>query len=67
MGGNNFGGPSRSQVSQGAESVGFDNNQSSTSQVLHEAIIDLYLQVKVRSNDEVSASFSSLYKVSIWS
>lgn len=27
---------------------------SSTSLVLHEAIIDLYLQVKVRSNDEVS-------------
>lgn len=26
---------------------------SSASQVLHEAIIDLYLQVKVRSNDEI--------------
>ena len=27
---------------------------SNNSLVLHEAIIDLYLQVKVRSNDEVS-------------
>ena len=60
MGGNNFGGPSRSQVSQGSEIAGLNHNQSSASQVLHEAIIDLYLQVKVRSNDEVSINFNTI-------
>lgn len=29
------------------------NQNSNPYQVLHEAIIDLYLQVKVRSNDEI--------------
>ena len=43
------GGQKSQQMSQGPE-----HHYSAASQVLHEAIIDLYLQVKVRSNDEVS-------------
>jgi len=42
-----------SQESQGSGHTGM-HHASSGSMVLHEAIIDLYLQVKVRSNDEVS-------------
>ena len=39
-------------------SENFGNNTGITaSQVLHEAITDLYLQVKVRSNDEVSTLY----------
>jgi hypothetical protein len=44
-------------------------NQSNVISNLHEAIIDLYLQVKVRSNDEVSLTLilfhlsSHLYQI----
>ena len=43
-----------SGVSAVTGNTGMGHQASSTSLVLHEAIIDLYLQVKVRSNDEVS-------------
>lgn len=40
-------------MSQCDQSVSNNHQVSSASQVLHEAIIDLYLQVKIRSNDEI--------------
>jgi len=43
-----------SGVSAVTGNTGMGHQGSSNSLVLHEAIIDLYLQVKVRSNDEVS-------------
>ena len=54
---NNEGGIMPANESLGDQSYQGGSQQhqfSNASQVLHEAIIDLYLQVKVRSNDEVS-------------
>lgn len=40
-------------VGGGSSHAQGQNGQATNQQVLHEAIIDLYLQVKVRSSDEI--------------
>jgi len=53
----------RSQESAVSGTTGMGHQASSASMVLHEAIIDLYLQVKVRSNDEVSLMNDRIQKI----